>query len=349
MRCVALRPGPSIPIPRIPLLNAQVRGRFRALPVLGAEPERYEGPGGKWERLWVEGEKRKLRDQVGLGMDANFLGDLLDEGPQVEYAQEVRIISFDLDNCLWPTGEIIRRANDELDAYLQEHYPAILEGDTSVTGFMKQVWKEQREANPDLHPSPIQLTSLRKEAIHRASTAAGLNPDELVEPLFQVWSEARHDVEDILYPGVLETLRALKNRGIRLCAITNGNAVTDRISCLADVFEFCVNAEEVNARKPDSEPFQEAVRRAGFGEEEAETLGGKWVHVGDDIETDCIGAKGLSMRTILVRPPHFVPEQEVAPLDRSVSVDDVDEDDDGDDEGRDQRIKTGTWSSQGMW
>lgn len=72
-------------------------------------------------------------------------------------------------------------------------------------------------------------------------------------------------------------------------AITNGNAQTDHIPCLKDLFEFCVLAEQVGERKPQPGPFKEAVKRAGYASENA--VGGEWVHVGDDWASDCVGGK----------------------------------------------------------
>jgi phosphoglycolate phosphatase-like HAD superfamily hydrolase len=57
----------------------------------------------------------------------------------------------------------------------------------------------------------------------------------------------RNDVEQLLFPGVVPTLRALQQRGIRLCAITNGNADTAAVPALAGLFEFCITAEQVRA------------------------------------------------------------------------------------------------------
>jgi hypothetical protein len=66
----------------------------------------------------------------------------------------ITMISFDLDDTIWPTREVITRANDALAAHLEEHYPAI----GSVPDAMRAVWAERRAADPNLHPSPIHLT-----------------------------------------------------------------------------------------------------------------------------------------------------------------------------------------------
>ena len=58
---------------------------------------------------------------------------------------------------------------------------------------------------------------------------------------------------------------------------------------------------QVGERKPQAGPFREAVKKAGYPSEDH--VGGEWVHVGDDWATDCVGAKTMRMRTILVRVP----------------------------------------------
>ena len=67
---------------------------------------------------------------------------------------------------------------------------------------------------------------------------------------------------------------------------------------LREVLDFCVSAEMVGHRKPDAEPFVAAAKLAGLSGSDS-----RWVHVGDDFGTDCVGAKSVGMRTILVHPP----------------------------------------------
>ena len=40
----------------------------------------------------------------------------------------------------------------------------------------------------------------------------------------------RHDVDALFFPGALELLQFLKGRGVRLCAVTNGNCDIDQIA-----------------------------------------------------------------------------------------------------------------------
>lgn len=69
--------------------------------------------------------------------------------------------------------------------------------------------------DPALDPAPVNLTELRKAGLSRACELAGTDPSTVVDSCFEVWRRARHDVEPHLFPGVLETLKALKERGVR--------------------------------------------------------------------------------------------------------------------------------------
>lgn len=104
----------------------------------------------------------------------------------------------------------------------------------------------------------MNLTELRKAGLTRACELTEMDPATVVESCFEVWRRARHDVEPHLFPGALETLATLKGRGIRLVAITNGNAQTDDIPCLKDLLEFCVLAEQASSHAKSSKPRNQA-------------------------------------------------------------------------------------------
>lgn len=75
-----------------------------------------------------------------------------------------------------------------------------------------------------------------------------------------------------------------------------------RATCVENYLQLCViNAAQVGERKPDAGPFRMALQLAGYLGEE--NVGGEWVHVGDEWSSDCVGAKTMRMRTILVPPP----------------------------------------------
>eukprot|EP00904_Undaria_pinnatifida_P000854 jgi/Undpi1/1076/HiC_scaffold_10.g04539.m1 len=253
----------------------------------------------RWEKIWQEGEKEKRTSSFLSSMadwDAGESG-----GPEGEVAMPVEVVSFDLDDTLWSTKGVIEAANAALQEYLAREHPVLAEK-CVISDIMKEIWKERLAANPKLDAAPVNLTELRKAGLTRACELTEMDPATVVESCFEVWRRARHDVEPHLFPGALETLATLKGRGIRL----------------------------VGERKPQSGPFREAIRRLGYPSENH--VGGEWVHVGDDWATDCVGAKTMRMRTVLVRVPG---KQAVgqAPVEEDEGlVDAVDEGDDDDDD-----------------
>ncbi|CAM9273304.1 unnamed protein product [Phaeothamnion confervicola] len=273
------------------------------------EPEENETE--KWERIWREHEKQKRTSTLQRFASPSDEGAYSSSSSD-SYAplrMRVAVVSFDLDDTLWRTDDVITQANDALAAHLERNFPDVA-ADVRIPDLMKAVWREQLAADPALDPSPVNLTKLRKDALRRAAELCGIDPAAFVEPCFEIWREQRHRVQEHLFPGALETLRALRRRGLRLIAITNGNADTDRIDCLRDVFEFCVMAEAAGARKPDARIFHQAILRAGYAS--PELVGGEWLHVGDDFTSDCIGAKAVGMRTIHIPSPQSPPKDGAA-------------------------------------
>lgn len=64
--------------------------------------------------MWEEGQ---LKRNVQMALDVSSSPDARPAGPSAARS-EVRVISFDLDNTLWKTGEVISYANDVLSQYL---------------------------------------------------------------------------------------------------------------------------------------------------------------------------------------------------------------------------------------
>ena len=125
--------------------------------------------------------------------------------------------------------------------------------------------------------------------------------DQAVYGLLQETFEdaGRHGhVEPI--PGAVETLRALRERGVRTALVcdagmTPGRIVRDFLSDhgLLDHLEFCAFSDEVGVPKPSPKMFQVALEAIDAAPEDA-------VHVGDLLRTDIDGGRSFGMRTIRI-------------------------------------------------
>lgn len=79
------------------------------------------------------------------------------------------------------------------------------------------------------------------------------------------------------YPGVVETIEALRARGLRLAIVTNKPEAATHAAlaelALAPLFEAVVGGDTLPQRKPDPAPVREALRRLGIGPERALMVG----------------------------------------------------------------------------
>lgn len=180
----------------------------------------------------------------------------------------LRLITFDLDNTLWPVDEVIRQAERTCSDWIAEKHP-----DAAVALTAERV-REVRDRLIRERPAYLNnLTELRRDAMARAFVDAGFAEKEarhIAADAFLVFHEARNRVT--FFPGALEVLETLAD-SYTLGALTNGNADLKRIG-IDDLFEFHHSAETIGKRKPEPDMFQAALRSAGVEADQA-------LHVGD--------------------------------------------------------------------
>ena len=99
-----------------------------------------------------------------------------------------------------------------------------------------------------------------------------------------------------LYDDVLPVLNNLRSQGFVIGVVTNmsrpGDDVASSMGFRGSV-DFTLSSMDVGASKPDPKMFQAALNQAGVPPEQA-------VHVGDQIETDIDGAKGVGINPVLI-------------------------------------------------
>jgi putative hydrolase of the HAD superfamily len=101
-------------------------------------------------------------------------------------------------------------------------------------------------------------------------------------------------------PSTIETLRRLRDRGLRLGLISNLSLLPHKVRDdlaqlgLAPFLAAAAFSSEVGVRKPDARIFLHALKE--LGEDPAHA-----VFVGDRVNDDIVGAQAVGMRTILTR------------------------------------------------
>jgi len=204
------------------------------------------------------------------------------------------VLSFDLDDTLWPVGPVIAAAEDTLFSWLCARYPRTVSGHDpeSLRALRARVAERFPERGHD-------LTFLRHHALKELFAAAG-HAESLADDALEVFFAARNRVE--FYADVRPSLARLRSR-YRLFALSNGNADLERCG-IADLFAGHVTARAAGAAKPDPRIYAALLQMAGV--EAAQVL-----HIGDDPLADVVGATQAGMQAVWLNrdarewPPHF--------------------------------------------
>lgn len=192
----------------------------------------------------------------------------------------IRAITLDLDDTLWAINPVIYAAEERLWAWLSEHYPNV------PRRFSPRDMLAMREEVIETYwGQSHDFRFMRKKVLTRVAIESGYSED-LVEPAFAVFDEARNDVE--LFPDVLHELEWLYEK-YTVVAVTNGNANLETIG-IRHLFHGVVTAADAGAAKPAPQIFEVAVNATGREPHEI-------LHVGDHPETDVSGAQRAGLRT----------------------------------------------------
>jgi putative hydrolase of the HAD superfamily len=199
----------------------------------------------------------------------------------------IRAVVFDVDGTLVDHQGAQRAGLEKLYSMLEEAQRV------SVNEFVA-IW--QREANRywELYQEGkitfIQQRLLRVKAVF--DSLGEWATDERAMIVFRMYL-AEYEGSWKLYDDVLPCLDSLG--GYRLAVISNGDSSQQRRKLerigIASRFDSVVISGDLSVYKPDSEIFERSLQELSVSPEEA-------VYIGDDLESDALGAKGVGMRAI---------------------------------------------------
>ena len=196
----------------------------------------------------------------------------------------IRAMTLDLDDTLWPIRPTIERAEARLQHWLAERAPAT----ATLFSSLPERLALRAQVERDMPHISHDLSALRLETIRLALRSAG-DPENLAQGGFDVFFEARMDVT--LYGEVVGALTRLSAR-MPLLALTNGNADVRRVG-LGDFFQGSVCASEAGFAKPDPRIFLAAADALQCAPHQV-------LHVGDDPHMDVLGALDAGMQSAWV-------------------------------------------------
>jgi len=198
---------------------------------------------------------------------------------------DIRLITFDLDETLWPLQPTLSKADQASTDYLLARVPAYREFLTagSVGDIREQVLADE----PSLR---FDVSRFRLRVLFQALLAVGLPEQDaqaLAQSAFDVFLEMRQRVS--LFPGMEAVLERLAAR-FTLGALTNGNASIERAG-IEHHFAFFYSAATVERGKPYPDMFLAAL-------DFAEVRPAQAVHVGDSLRLDIAPAEAVGMHSI---------------------------------------------------
>jgi putative hydrolase of the HAD superfamily len=195
--------------------------------------------------------------------------------------EQIKCVTLDLDDTLWPVEPTIIRAELKLYQWIEENYPQVSNVYTQQDIAAKRMALQNSRADIAHNVTELRYCSLLE-------IADEFDCDKIfAQQALKLFRYYRNQVE--LFEFSESILSSLKQHFI-VGAITNGNAQLDQIS-IGKYFDFVVTAEQVGVSKPHPEMFERASRLANVEL-------GKIMHVGDSAQTDVIGAMNAGCKAV---------------------------------------------------
>lgn len=215
----------------------------------------------------------------------------------------IKGIFFDLDNTLWDFSSSAAKAlNSVYQKYLSERGVDQDLWQSSYKKHNEALWQSYRDGREVAD----RVKHLR--FIYSFSDMGVTVEEAHVREISEFYLKAIVD-KTVLFPGTQEVLSILKEHYI-LGVITNGFAASSlRLEKLGlgGIFTFLITSEQVGRPKPDKQIFGQAVLIAGLEPQEV-------VYVGDDYESDVVGAKSAGLGAVLFNHKNLdIPAMDVRP------------------------------------
>lgn len=191
--------------------------------------------------------------------------------------QPVAAVSFDLDDTLYDNGPAILRAEQWMLAHLRSSYLATAMLDKPRWLALK---RSTLLARPELRDD---VSLARQYCIREALVQGGMATDQAEREAEQVFAGFLAERSKIVVSGATHELLARLAERYPLVVITNGNLDLAQAG-LSDYFTLVCKAGAGARMKPASDMFVQTQQALGLAP-------GRILHLGDDPETDVLGAR----------------------------------------------------------
>lgn len=212
--------------------------------------------------------------------------------------KKLHLLTFDLDDTIFPIGPVVAEANDAMISRLQTLGYTDANNDEIVAA-SKRIRTELRETGEALTYTDLRKQSIRREIMRLTNLQHHQVDDSVIEDVFDSWLSARHASADkYLFSDCVSALEAvqLQHPEATIGAITNGRGNPLFMPSVKDFFHFCVSGEDDGVfpkRKPDKGIYEAALETFCNLRDEQSLDSLNWIHVGDDLAND-VGAAAMS-------------------------------------------------------
>ena len=199
--------------------------------------------------------------------------------------KKIKLITFDLDDTVWPNHKVIVDAEKALWSFLMIKVPQVK--DQLNEDNINRIRVDLVEKDNSLK---FNLTKFRKEVVKALLLELGLDENEAIyysNESFNEFFKVRNKVQ--LYKDAKTILERL-HRKVLIGSLSNGNADLEIIG-INSFFDFSVNSKDVGSNKPSPPHFLKALEVASCDADEA-------IHVGDCPVNDVGGARNCNINAI---------------------------------------------------
>ena len=199
------------------------------------------------------------------------------------------VVTFDLDNTLWPVEPSIIHAENELYNWLKIHYPKLTNqfSKEDIQVFREPILEQYKDMLHD-------LTFVRTALLIKLAESVGY-PESMASDAMIVYRKARNVVS--FYSDTMPAIEELEKH-YTLAAITNGNAEIEKMD-IGKLFKKSFYSADIGVAKPHPTIFKSAIDYLGVEPREI-------IHIGDDPINDVVGAHKAGMDTIWLNRNHEV-------------------------------------------
>ena len=197
---------------------------------------------------------------------------------------EIKMITFDLDDTLWDNKPTITNAEIKTRKWIEDRVGTIDWGDLNdFLQLRETLIKNDRSIAWDISKLRVEIF---KEKINGLASAD--DKTKIAEDAFAYFLKKRHEIE--LFPGVEGALKAL-SENYMLGVLTNGNADIYKLS-IGKYFKFSISSLEAQDSKPNKSHFELAkshIPNLQYSE---------MLHIGDHQINDIFGAYALGIEVL---------------------------------------------------